>query len=129
MKCLQELIVHLPTSPSLTPIQGKAGHSPKAASPAPRHLLGIPGLERVRKFHRWRRQLLFSYTPTSGDEIPDFSPSSEVLFPRAIQLQRSQSEMHYWTVSPSHRTTALAPFNSFFQLVPTHALLSLRALP
>lgn len=48
MKWLQELIVHLPTSPPLTPIQREPGHSPEAGCPAPSHLLGIPRLERGR---------------------------------------------------------------------------------
>ena len=34
MKWLQELIVHLPTSPPLTPIQEETGHSPEAGCPA-----------------------------------------------------------------------------------------------
>ena len=35
MKWLQELIVHLPTSPPLTPIQEETGHSSEAGCPAP----------------------------------------------------------------------------------------------
>lgn len=97
MEWLQELIVHLPTSPPLTPIQGERGHSSEADCPSSQATsLGSQGFKEAGSLPG-EGENPSSLTPQPLEMKPQIlaPPVKPRTFPRATQLPCSQQEVHY----------------------------------